>query len=123
MSPRVREDSVHPRLQSGAYARPLNFTVRRQVTQRYLLGHSAVIVGFIIAIIMCALFQVGSATRLRGALFGFLGSAALILFFGVNSGHWDSRWTSYAAVLFCALVASLLVWFVAYRSSKLIRER
>ena len=29
MSPRVREDSVHPRLQSGASVRPLNFTVRR----------------------------------------------------------------------------------------------
>ena len=28
VSPRVREDSVHPRLQSGADARPLNFTVR-----------------------------------------------------------------------------------------------
>ena len=28
MSPRVREDSVHPRLQSGASVRPLNFTVR-----------------------------------------------------------------------------------------------
>ena len=28
MSPRVREDSVHPRLQSGASGRPLNFTVR-----------------------------------------------------------------------------------------------
>jgi hypothetical protein len=29
VSPRVREESVHPRLQSGASARPLNFTVRR----------------------------------------------------------------------------------------------
>ena len=29
MSPRVQEDSVHPRLQSGAGVRPLNFTVRR----------------------------------------------------------------------------------------------
>ena len=28
MSPRVREASVHPRLQSGARGRPLNFTVR-----------------------------------------------------------------------------------------------
>ncbi len=31
LSPRVREDSVHPRLQSGASARPLNFTVRQHV--------------------------------------------------------------------------------------------
>jgi hypothetical protein len=31
MSPRVREDTVHPRLQLGAYARPLNFAVRRHV--------------------------------------------------------------------------------------------
>jgi hypothetical protein len=30
VSPRVREDSVHPRLQGGASGRPLNFTVRRQ---------------------------------------------------------------------------------------------
>jgi hypothetical protein len=30
VSPRVREDSVHPRLWSGACARPLNFTVRRR---------------------------------------------------------------------------------------------
>jgi hypothetical protein len=29
VSPRVREDSVHPRLQSGTPGRPLNFTVRR----------------------------------------------------------------------------------------------
>jgi hypothetical protein len=28
VSPRVLEDSVHPRLQSGAPVRPLNFTVR-----------------------------------------------------------------------------------------------
>ena len=28
MSPRVREESVHPRLQSAASGRPLNFTVR-----------------------------------------------------------------------------------------------
>ena len=28
MSPRVLEQSMHPRLQSGASARPLNFTVR-----------------------------------------------------------------------------------------------
>jgi hypothetical protein len=28
VSPRVREDSVHPRLQSGAIVRSLNFTVR-----------------------------------------------------------------------------------------------
>jgi hypothetical protein len=28
VSPRVREDTVHPRLQSGASVRPLNFTVR-----------------------------------------------------------------------------------------------
>ena len=28
MSPRVRGESVHPRLQSGASGRPLNFTVR-----------------------------------------------------------------------------------------------
>jgi hypothetical protein len=34
VSPRVREDSVHPRLQSGACARPLNFTVRRQPVER-----------------------------------------------------------------------------------------
>jgi len=31
VSPRVREDSVHPRLQSGFGARPLNFTVRGRV--------------------------------------------------------------------------------------------
>jgi lactoylglutathione lyase len=31
VSPRVRGDSVHPRLQSGASARPLNFTVRARV--------------------------------------------------------------------------------------------
>jgi hypothetical protein len=30
VSPRVREDSVHPRLWSGASVRPLNFTVRRR---------------------------------------------------------------------------------------------
>jgi hypothetical protein len=28
VSPRVREESVHPRLQSGVSGRPLNFTVR-----------------------------------------------------------------------------------------------
>jgi hypothetical protein len=28
VSPRVRENSVHPRLQSGACVRPLNFTVK-----------------------------------------------------------------------------------------------
>ena len=36
MSPRVLEESVHPRLQSGASGRPLNFTVRRHAMQRVL---------------------------------------------------------------------------------------
>jgi hypothetical protein len=31
VSPRVQKDSLHPRLQSGACARPLSFTVRRRV--------------------------------------------------------------------------------------------
>jgi hypothetical protein len=31
VSPRALEDSVRPRLQSGASTRPLNFTVRRQI--------------------------------------------------------------------------------------------
>ena len=31
MSPRVREDSVHPRLRLGASGRPLNLTVRRHM--------------------------------------------------------------------------------------------
>ena len=30
MSPRVREDSMHPRLQLGACVRPLNLSVRRR---------------------------------------------------------------------------------------------
>ncbi len=34
MSPRVREDSVHPRLQSGGCVRPLNSTVRCRVLSR-----------------------------------------------------------------------------------------
>ena len=34
MSPRVREESVHPRLQLGACARPLNFTVRRRINMK-----------------------------------------------------------------------------------------
>ena len=34
MSPRVREDIVHPRLQSGASTRPLNFTVRSPPVSR-----------------------------------------------------------------------------------------
>jgi hypothetical protein len=35
LAPRVREDSVHPRLQSGACARPLNFTVRLHSMTRH----------------------------------------------------------------------------------------
>jgi hypothetical protein len=46
MSPRVREDSVHPRLQSGAYARPLNFTVRTRVPA--LLAPLLVFLGFFV---------------------------------------------------------------------------
>ena len=39
MSPRVREGSVHPRLQSGACVRPLNFTVSRlRNSVPYLVG-------------------------------------------------------------------------------------
>ena len=34
MSPRVLEESVHPRLQSDASTRPLSFTVRRRSIQR-----------------------------------------------------------------------------------------
>lgn len=35
MSPRVQKESLHPRLQSGACARPLSFTVRGLMSQRY----------------------------------------------------------------------------------------
>ena len=41
MSPRVLEDSVHPRLQSGASTRPLSFTVRShfgEIQRREELG-------------------------------------------------------------------------------------
>ena len=38
MSPRVREDSVHPRRLLGASGRPLNFTVRRHMTLGTVLG-------------------------------------------------------------------------------------
>jgi len=31
VSPRVRKDSMHPRLQLGASGRPLNFTVRARI--------------------------------------------------------------------------------------------
>jgi hypothetical protein len=34
VSPRVREESVHPRLQSGASGRPLNFTVRAHLQRQ-----------------------------------------------------------------------------------------
>jgi hypothetical protein len=36
VSPRALQNSVHPRLQSGAIARPLNFTVRFHRTHGYL---------------------------------------------------------------------------------------
>ena len=39
LAPRVREDSVHPRLQSRAGARPLNFTVRPHMSKwRYTVA-------------------------------------------------------------------------------------
>jgi hypothetical protein len=37
----VREDSVQPRVQSGASARPLNFTVRRQMLETWRIGCTA----------------------------------------------------------------------------------
>jgi hypothetical protein len=49
VSPRVREDSVHPRLQSGASGRPLNFTVRGRagLTRLSRIGATVVVVGLI----------------------------------------------------------------------------
>ena len=41
MSPRVLEDSVHPRLSLGASGRPLNFTVRPQMTASVRLAHAS----------------------------------------------------------------------------------
>jgi len=38
VSPRVREESVHPRLQLGACVRPLNFTVRLHEDPTLRLG-------------------------------------------------------------------------------------
>ena len=35
VSPRMLEDSMHPRLQLGASGRPLNFTVRRHMDTTY----------------------------------------------------------------------------------------
>ena len=40
MSPRAREDSMRPRLQSGVGARPLNFTVRRLSSSEFISGVS-----------------------------------------------------------------------------------
>jgi hypothetical protein len=67
----------------------------------------------IIAVVICALFQVGSSTRVRGAIFGFLGSTGLLLVLGVGSGHWDFAWQSYAYVVGFALLGALLTWWVA----------
>ena len=50
-SPRVLEDSVHPRLQSGASGRPLKFTVRcmRLSTARAFFGLAlSLLVGFFV---------------------------------------------------------------------------
>jgi hypothetical protein len=48
VSPRAREDSVHPRLQSGASGRPLNFTVRSHRESR--LAMSALVFGVCVTI-------------------------------------------------------------------------
>jgi len=49
VSPRVREGSLHPRLQLSAPARPLNFTVRRRIvrTLAFTIGLCIIAVGAI----------------------------------------------------------------------------
>jgi hypothetical protein len=42
VSPRARKESVHPRLQSSACARPLNFTVRGRVSEPFYQSLSGV---------------------------------------------------------------------------------
>ena len=62
MSPRVREDSVHPRLSSCACARPLNFTVRRP-------ARKAMPDPYFIALLEAVVFSVLGAAATLGATF------------------------------------------------------
>jgi hypothetical protein len=48
VSPRVLEDSVHPRLRSGASTRPLNFTVRQH------MRHATVLLFAVLILAACA---------------------------------------------------------------------
>ena len=51
MSPRVREDSVHPRLQSGASTRPLSFTVRARHERHHSVKKPS---GFLLTVVIFA---------------------------------------------------------------------
>jgi hypothetical protein len=66
-APRVREDSVHPRRQSGASGRPLNFTVRLHRAMHRLLRQ---LFASVCALISIACWWSTISALLRGALLG-----------------------------------------------------
>ena len=102
MSPRVREDSVHPRLQSGAIARPLNFTVRRRINMKPSQAFGVVV-------------RVIGLLGWLGAFF-YLLSAVVVL--AVPSYRPGVRpWWHY---LISAAVLFLVGWFLMRRAERLV---
>jgi hypothetical protein len=62
VSPRVRENSVHPRLQSGACVRPLNFTVRQHVSSvPHSSWHLAVLAAVALTVVFATLYGLWQA--------------------------------------------------------------
>jgi hypothetical protein len=56
VSPRAREEIVHPRLQSGASGRPLNFTVRRPLVAAHLkavVNIGVLALGWVVTLVGC----------------------------------------------------------------------
>ncbi len=51
LAPPAQEEIVRPRLQSGAYARPLNFTVRQQSAMSQYLKSTWVRVGLVLLVV------------------------------------------------------------------------
>jgi len=77
VSPRVRRESVHPRLKSGAFGRPLNFTVRLLVTRRCPMSKH-------LLLLWTAFFACSAVPQEQGRR-----ASDLV---GTWVGRWDNKW-------------------------------
>ena len=140
MSPRVREDSVHPRLQSDAHGRPLNFTGRRHqradLPVRPIAMKEAIVTSGVVAALFLGLilFEAGAKSRILTAnpynqptfkvapsLLRYIAVLGVATFLALQIRHYRlPYWSAVAFGIAFVVWWALLLWDV---SKEMTRQR